>query len=316
MPTFTLHPFTPAGRAVGAPWAATLGFFDGVHLGHRFLLSQLAHQAQERGLRTLAITFSPHPRQVLHSDFRPRLLTTLPEKLELLRAAGVDAAAVLHFTPAVAALTGEEFMHRMLRERLDVRLLTMGYDHRFGSRRADEFADFVHYGASCGIEVVRSEPFSTHDFTVSSSTIRRLLEGGSVERAAQCLGRPYVLAGRVVHGRHVGRALGFPTANLQPLSPERLVPGRGVYAACAELRGTAYGAMVNIGFRPTLDNGSDATIEAHLFDFAADAYGEPLRITFLHRLRDEQRFDSLEALRAQLSADAQAAREALAAAAP
>lgn len=294
-----------------APAVATVGFFDGVHLGHQYLFRQVRAAAAASGCASLAVTFDLHPRQVLSADYRPELLTTLREKLDLLATCGIDACAVLRFTPAMAALTSREFMSRYLAGAFGVRRLVVGYDHHFGSDTGATLADYQAAGRALGIDVVPADAFSTAEFTVSSSTVRRLLEGGNVERATQCLGRPYVLAGTVVEGCRVGRDLGFPTANLRPSDPGKLVPGRGVYAVEATVGARTYGAMLNIGWRPTLDDGRGPTVEAHLFGFSGNLYGSGLTLRFLHRLRDEQRFDSLEALQAQLRADAARCRQLL-----
>ncbi len=308
MPDYEIIRFTSCSAA---PAVAAVGFFDGVHLGHQFLFCQVRALADETGAAALAVTFAEHPRRVLSSDYRPQLLTTLPEKLELLRSLGLDACAVLHFSETMAALTSRQFMERYLRDAFGVTKLVVGYDHHFGSDVAATHADYEAEGRSLGISVVASTAFQTAEFTVSSSTVRRLLEGGNVERARQCLGRPYTLGGTVVEGRHLGRDLGYPTANLQPAHPDKLVPGRGVYAVEATVGGRSYGAMLNIGWRPTLSDGRGPTIEAHLFGFDGDLYGRTLSLAFLHRLRDEQRFDSLPALQAQLRTDAVRCRELL-----
>lgn len=302
----SIIPFTTAHEQ--RPMAAAIGFFDGVHLGHRYLLNQVKQAARQRGYGAMAVTFAAHPREVLSATYRPALLTTTEEKLALLRAEGLDACALLHFTPAMAKLTAGDFMATYLRQRLGVRTLIMGYDHHFGSDHLT-LDEYVAAGHAVGIDVVKAEAFKTTDFTVSSSTVRRLLEGGDVARATQCLGRAYELQGTVVEGRHVGRDLGFPTANLRPSSPQKLVPGRGVYAVEARVGEQAYGAMLNIGFRPTIANGRDVTIEAHIFGFSGNLYDHQLRLRFLHRLRDEQRFATLDELRHQLATDAQRARE-------
>lgn len=308
MTDFEIYRFTSRPTA---PAVATVGFFDGVHLGHQYLFRQVRALAADQGYAALAVTFDRHPRQVLSADYRPKLLTTLPEKLDLLAASGLDACAVLRFTPAMAALTSGAFMSRYLVGAFGARSLVVGYDHHFGSDTGATLADYQAEGRAQGLEVVPAPAFSTAEFTVSSSTVRRLLEGGNVERATQCLGRPYALAGTVVEGRHLGRDIGFPTANLRPSDPGKLVPGRGVYAVEATVDGHTYGAMLNIGWRPTLADGRGPTIEAHLFGFSGDLYGRGLTLRFFHRLRDEQRFDSLESLQAQLRTDAARCRRLL-----
>lgn len=300
--------FTPCA---GRPMVAAVGFFDGVHLGHLYLIDQVRRVAAGRGYGAMVVTFARHPRQVLSADYRPALLTTNDEKIARLKAAGVDACAMLDFTPDLARMTAREFMAEVLCRQLNVRVLVMGYDHRFGCERSDDFDTYRSAGQALGLEVMKAEAFKTPDFIVSSSTVRRLLEGGDVERARQCLGYPYELAGTVVEGHHVGRDLGFPTANLRPSTPYKQVPGRGVYAIAVEADGHTYGAMLNIGWRPTLDNGAESTIESHIFDFSGNLYGHELTLRFLHRIRDERRFPSLEALKRQLQADAALARQLL-----
>ena len=295
--------FTPCGETCPSR-VATIGFFDGVHAGHRFLLSQVEALAREAGMSGLAITFERHPRQVLQADYCPVLLNTPQEKFQLLSASGIDACVMLDFTAAMSRLSARDFMVRYLQKRFGVRKLLMGYDHHFGHERHLAFPDYQALGQELGIEVLQAEAFRTADITVSSSAIRRLLQGGDVDRANTCLGYAYTLDGVVVEGHHVGRQLGFPTANLKPSVAEKLVPGRGVYAVEAVYGGKTYAAMLNIGFRPTLDNGAESTIEAHLFGFSGNLYGEPLRLRFRHRVRDEQRFASLDTLKQQLKADA------------
>lgn len=290
--------------------AAAIGFFDGVHSGHRYLIRQVQDEAARAGLSSMVVTFEEHPRRVLSTDYQPQLLTTNDEKLRLLRQTGLDACAVLHFTPEMARLTAETFMRDYLKAQLGVEVLILGYDHHFGSDHLT-FEGYVSAGRRVGIRVVKEEALKNADFIVSSSAVRRLLAAGKVEAAAQALGYRYELSGRVVEGRRVGRNLGFPTANLQPASPLKLIPAHGVYAAEAVVGERTYGAMVNIGQRPTLNNGRDTTIEANLFDFIGDLYTAPLTLRFVHRLRDEQRFDSLEALQAQLKIDEAAARKIL-----
>lgn len=302
--------FTPRGRAAVGRVAA-IGFFDGVHRGHRYLIDQVKRAAAESGRAAIAVSFLNHPRGVLSPDYHPALLTTPEEKVELLRATGLDGCAMLRFDMAMARLTAREFMQDYLAARLHVGVLIMGYDHHFGADRLD-FDGYVAAGRDTGIEIRCASAFSTEEFTVSSSTVRRLLEGGSIERARQCLGRDYCLSGTVVEGRHVGRDLGFPTANLRPVSPDKLVPGRGVYAVEVRLPdGSSYGGMLNIGFRPTLNDGRGVTIEVHLFGFSGNLYGQTLTLVFRHRLRDERRFASLDELKAQLLADARATQQLL-----
>lgn len=267
--------------------ALTIGCFDGVHQGHRFLLQQLRALAEERGMQTLALTFRRHPAAVLGKTVPPQLCT-LEEKERLLKEQ-VREVKILDFTEEMARLTAKEFMKK-LRDEYGVGLLLLGYDHRFGRPSPDD--DYERDGHALGIEVLRAKPLPG----ISSSAIRQALQQGRITEANEMLGRPYTLSGTVVKGRQVGRSIGFPTANL---STPLLVPKTGVYTAT-----TPYGpALVNIGHRPTLNNGSDISIEAHIIGYEGDLYGQSLSVSLLRRLRDEQTFPSLEALRRQIEND-------------
>lgn len=399
---------------------ATIGFFDGVHRGHRYLINKVMETAHAHALQSLVITFDRHPREVLQSDYQPQMLTTLNTKLRLLHETGVDRVEVLHFTRQLAALSARQFMTQVLKERLGVTTLVIGYDHRFGHNRAEGFDDYVRYGKELGIEVVQNSELTIHaepcppvsdssealvasssgfskapspdasvdalsephvdasseafnaspkapnassdvsgassevassevassvkgsssiasSFAeqlgkhVSSSAIRRLLKEGNVSRANLFLDRPYTITGCVMHGFAEGRKMGFPTANLDTTGYPLLIPANGVYGVwvkigCADavmgkcevpnLDGWPsempipmmdnhdgwLPAMLNIGTRPTFD-GSTTTIEANIFDFNDDIYGQPMTIAFCFRLRNEQRFDSVEALEEQLHKD-------------
>lgn len=294
--------------ALRPAYAATIGFFDGVHCGHRFLLGELENIARQRGLSTMAITFDRHPRKVLCSDFQPKILTGRQEKEKLL-AALVDKVEVLHFTPELAALTASEFMQTVLRKRLNVKTLLLGYDHRFGSDCLTDFSAYEAIGRRLGIEVLRASQYTGGVQHVSSSAIRRLLEAGDVQQAAVLLGRPYRLTGVVVNGYRIGRRLGFPTANLQPCQTDKLIPKPGVYAVGIQLGDEHYSGMLNIGSRPTLEQpDAHMSIEVHIFDFGRDIYGETLTVDFRQHLRDEIHFTTVEALRQQLELDKQACR--------
>lgn len=288
------------------PSVATIGFFDGVHGGHRFLIRQVCEAARERGLSSLLITFPQHPRMVMQASYQPRLLSTFGEKCSLLASTGVDACVALPFTAGLAALSAREFMQQVLRDQLQVRTLVIGYDHRFGHNRTEGFDDYVRYGQEMGIEVVRAEAFLMDGAKVSSSAVRALLDAGEVDKAARCLGYTYFLEGRVTAGQQIGRTLGFPTANLQVTDSCKLIPADGVYAVRVRVGEHIYKGMLNIGCRPTIDDDAHRTIEVHLFHFTGDLYGQLLRVEFLRRIRGEQKFDSREALARQLQQDAEA----------
>lgn len=295
------------------PCVATIGFFDGVHLGHLHLIEEVVRQAATSHLAAALITFDVHPRSIVHADKAPLLLTTLDTKLQLLAQTAVDSVVVLPFTPALAALSAHDFMETILKNRLNVRTLVIGYDNKFGHQREKGFEDYVQYGRELGIEVLPAPPFDTSAGRAASSTVRRCLQQGDVATAARLLGRPYRLEGKVVHGYQEGRKLGFPTANIAVQTSNLLVPAGGVYAVKVyrQKDNTLYDAMLSIGNRPTYGV-FERSIEAHIFNFSQDIYDETVALLFIERLRDEQKFDSLEALRQQLAADRLATEKILA----
>ena len=281
---------------------ATIGFFDGVHLGHRFLIDEVKAAAAQRGLPSAVITFPTHPRSVLQQAYQPRLLNSFADKLRLLATTGVDYCIVLDFTEALSQLSAEAFL-RILATQWRVKGLVIGYDHRFGHDRRDGFEQYVEYGQRWGIEILKAAAFDAGHTAVSSSEIRRLVQEGKVERAAQLLTYAYHISGRIVSGYKVGRTLGFPTANIQPDDPMQLLPGIGVYAVWVVVAGQRYKGMLYIGSRPTLDNGTQLSIEVHILHFSGDIYNDPIRVSFAHFVRGDEKFDSLEALKAQLMRD-------------
>lgn len=293
-----------SGRAV-----ATVGFFDGVHSGHRYLIDRLKAVARENNCMSMIITFDKHPRQVLNSDYKPMLLSTLDEKLNLLSQTGIDCCVVLPFTADMADLSAHDFMKTILSERLSVAMLMIGYDNRFGHRREDGYEQYVAYGKELGISVIDSDSFSYGNGSVSSSMVRRFISAGDVERAAECLGRPYSLSGMVVHGEAKGRTIGFPTANIVPADADKLIPDGGVYAVLVSLddSSTMLNGMMNIGSRPTFD-GKMQTLEVHIFDFDGDIYKHSLRVFFIKKIRNERCFSSPDELAKQLETDEKVCR--------
>ena len=306
MSDFNLITFNPTPTA--RKKAVAIGFFDGVHRGHRFVFDELRRRARTAGESPWAVTFDVHPFAVIAPERQPPLLSTLDEKVEALRSCGLDGVVVLHFDRKMADFTAERFMHKVLHEHLHVERLLVGHDHRFGRPMSgDGFKRYREIGGSIDIEVDLCPPMPG-EVGLSSSAIRSLLEAGNVQAAAERLGRPYSLMGTVVHGFQNGRKLGFPTANLDLSCAEKVVPRRGSYVTTVCTDGKQYPAMTNIGQRPTLDNGNQVTIETHLLDFDGDLYGRQLEIRFIERLRDERKFDNLQALKAQLNEDAQQVR--------
>lgn len=284
-------------------YCATIGFFDGVHRGHQFMIDSLTTMAHAQGRQSLVITFDRHPRQVVHADYVPQLITTTDEKLQLLHATAADRIEVLHFDAQMAQLSAYEFMRQVLHEKYCVAMLLTGYDNRFGHNRAEGFADYVRYGEEMGMKVLQNTPIDIDGLRVSSSLIRRLIVEGNITEANNCLGHPYSITGSVAHGFQEGRRIGFPTANIVPESAEKLVPGNGVYATRVSVEGGEWmPAMLNIGTNPTFQR-QQTTIEAHIIGFDGDIYGRKVRVEFGRKLRDEQRFESVEALQKQLEAD-------------
>ena len=295
----------------------TTGFFDGVHLGHRHVISTVVSAAREKGEEAIVVTFWPHPRTVLQQDARDfRLLTSLEEKKALLLAAGVDRVEVLPFTREFAAMKADEYL-ALLRERFGATLVVMGYDNRIGSDRKT-FSELTLSSTKTGENVDGKSILAVASINegknvdgasvaISSTRIRKALEAGDIGQANAMLGYSYGLYGVVVAGNRLGRSIGFPTANMQLYEPLKLVPANGVYAVEVEVLGRQFRGMCNIGVRPTV-GGTSRTIETHILDFDEDIYGLPLRIRFLRRIRDERRFPSLDALRDQLLQDRTACR--------
>ena len=284
---------------------ATIGFFDGVHIGHCHLINMLKKVARERCVESCVITFDRHPRQVVQPEWCPEMLTTLEEKTQLLEATGIDRCEVLHFDREMANQSAHDFMLHTLKEKLGVSILVTGYDNRFGHNRSEGFEDYVRYGKEVGIEVIKGEELTDGSNNVSSSSIRRMLKEGRIEDATRCLGREYQLTGTVVGGEHIGRTIGFPTANIRPDDSSKLIPANGVYAVDVWSQAGDINrerAMLNIGTRPTF-NGTATTIEVHIPHFAGNLYGSTLSIAFLRKIREERKFDSPEALVEQLNKD-------------
>ena len=279
------------------------GFFDGVHVGHRLVIKQLVEAAAARGDESMVITFWPHPRNVLQKEARSlRLLTTLAQKRELLFELGVNHVEVLSFTKDFSSMTMREYLSLLI-EKYGAKTILLGYDNRVGSDAAG--ADEVAAAAlELGLEVLRTEMVpSEKGYAVSSTKIRARLEEGDVEGASAMLGYDYSLHGVVVAGNRLGRTIGFPTANMQLYEPLKLVPGNGVYFVRVRTLEKEFFGMCNIGCRPTVGTGNTRTIETHIFDFDEDIYGLDLEVTFISRIREEVRFDSLEELRVQLEKD-------------
>jgi riboflavin kinase/FMN adenylyltransferase len=300
----------PPGESAFSRTVATIGNFDGVHLGHQAILGRVCQRARELGGQAVAITFNPHPVKVLRPEVNMPLLNTQDQKLQLLSDFGLDAVVVLPFTRKFAALPAREFVREYFCERLQAREVVVGHDYCFGRGREGNIDLLKEMGETHGFTVQVVWPVEVDGAVVSSSLIRALLRLGKVTEAGRLLGRPFAVAGRVVPGRGRGaKLLGVPTANL--LTANELLPACGIYAVWVRRGAANLAGVANIGTCPTFDN-TELSLEVHLMEFSGDLYGESLEVQFVHRLREEQRFPSVEALAAQIHADIVAARQALA----
>ncbi len=290
---------------------ATIGFFDGVHRGHQYLIRQVVDEAQRRGGIPVAVTFSNHPRSVLRSETEIQLLSTCEEKERLLRHYGIQEVRMLEFTGELARQSAREFMSHTLRGEIGVDVLVIGYDHRFGYDRREGFDDYVRYGMEMGMEVVRARVYEQNRVTVSSSLIRSELLRGKVADVKELLGYGYSIGGVVTSGFQIGRKIGYPTANIR-VDGHKIIPCDGVYAVRVMVEGTFYGGMLNIGCRPTFDNGR-RSVEVNLFDFSGDIYNERLRVYFVAFMRHERKFGTVDEFITQLSHDERQAKDLISA---
>jgi len=293
----------------------TVGSFDGVHLGHQAGLREIARRADAAGRVSVLVTFEPHPLEVVNPQAAPPLLTTDPERREILAQLPLDYVRLVRFDRRLASLSPEEFVDRVLLEQCQMRELVIGHDHGFGRGRSGDVDTLRHLGVVRGFDVDVVDAVDVGEQHVSSSRIRRAVAGGDLVTAARMLGRPYQVSGRVGEGERRGRLIGVPTINLTDIPPQKLLPPDGVYAVRVEWRGGRADGMMNQGPKPTFQDGR-RSLEAHLFDFEGNLYGEWVRIEWVERLRDVERFPSVEALQRQLDRDRTRAREVFAAAGP
>ena len=282
---------------------ATVGFFDGVHRGHRYLIDRMKEQARKAGLKTAIITFPVHPRKVLQQDYQPKLLNSYEERLRHLASTGIDYCYILDFTRDFSEITARDFIQQILFKQLKVKELIIGYDHKFGKGRTDTCQQYAAYGQACGMRVRQIEKLPETEGYISSTAIRRMLGEGKIREATAALSYAYTLDGEVVHGNHLGRTIGFPTANLNLNDKNKILPREGVYAVDVEVERQQYSGMAYIGKRPTIASNGEQRVEVHIFDFDKDIYGEQLRAEFTDFLRPDIRFDNLDQLKTQLSQD-------------
>jgi riboflavin kinase/FMN adenylyltransferase len=280
----------------------TIGNFDGVHTGHRKIIETLLLKSREHSGEPFVITFRNHPRTVIHPGSVCRMITTVDEKQQALAELGVKNIIMLEFTREVADLTAEEFYHELLIGRLGAREIVIGYDHAFGKNREGNVDYLKGLARRTGILITQVPVEAIGGSAVSSTMLRRELDSGNMERVEQLLGRKYTISGRVIRGDGRGKLLGYPTANVKPSSPDKIIPAVGVYAVYVKIRGKEYGGMLNIGFKPTF-NGAAMSIEVNIFGFNEDIYGEELTLSFYGKIRDERKFESVDALVKQLESD-------------
>jgi riboflavin kinase / FMN adenylyltransferase len=293
----------------------TIGTFDGVHLGHRLILSQLKQEAAAIQGETVIITFHPHPRSIVHSgQGHVQLINSIEERIELLAGQGIDNVVIVPFTEEFSKLSAEQYVDHFLVERFHPHTVIIGYDHRFGNERKGDYHLLESYQEKGVFELKEISPHILNNVTVSSTRIRTALLEGDVATANSLLGYDFFFSGTVVTGDQLGRTLGYPTANISIPDPEKLIPGYGIYAVSVALMNDPsenlhYG-MMSIGIRPTV-NGTERTIEVNIFDFDKDIYGETIRVYLHHRIRDEEKFDGLDALKEQIARDEVTARKLL-----
>ncbi len=300
----------PPGLPRDRGTVATVGTFDGVHLGHWSVLQEINRRAEATNRRSVLVTFDPHPLRIVRPEHAPLLLTTPVEKKEILAESGLEYAVFLSFTQALSKYEPRRFVEEILLARLGVEELVIGYDHGFGRDRAGDPETLVSIGSELGFSVDVVPPVSAGGEPVSSSRIRAAIQRADMPEAQACLGRPYSVRGVVVRGDGRGRGLGFPTANLRVGERDKLIPPEGIYAVRAQLRSGSYGGALHLGPRPTF-KGSPPTIELHILDFDRDIYGEDVRVDFLRYLREIRPFSTVAALVEQMKEDVDAARRAV-----
>lgn len=298
--------YSPVKNAV-----VTTGTFDGVHVGHQTIIDRLKRIAQKQEGETVLLTFHPHPRLVLQKDSELKLLSTIEERIELLEKAGVDHLIVVPFNKEFSRLTSLEFVKDILVEKVGTKTLVIGYDHHFGRNREGSFQHLLEYGPMYGFVVEEIPAFEVSDVNVSSTKVREAIKTGKVEQAANFMGHPYTLSGNVVEGDQIGRSIGFPTANIEVKEDYKLIPKPGVYAVNTLFKGVSYSGMLNIGFRPTVGEGNDLTIEVNIFDFNQDIYGEEIKLEIIKHVRNEIQFNGVSELKAQLEQDLKACQKIL-----
>ena len=290
---------------------ATMGFFDGVHLGHRHLISQVVSEAKRLGQESAVITFPVHPRKVLDKNYQPPLLCGFDEKLEQLSTTEIDNCIVLDFTLSISQLSAKEFIQQILKDKIGVQTLIVGYDHRFGHNREEGFEDYVRYGQEVGINVIQATAYKFGSHTVSSSQIRYLLAQGDISLSNTFLSYNYTITGKIIEGYQMGRRIGFPTANIKLWERYKVIPTDGVYAVRVHIEESIHDGMLYIGNRPTLHENSHTSVEVNIFDFDEDLYNRTLTVEFVAFVRPDIKFNGVEPLIAQINKDKETVKEKL-----
>ncbi|WP_067145004.1 bifunctional riboflavin kinase/FAD synthetase [Pseudotamlana agarivorans] len=293
------------------PAVVTIGTFDGVHIGHQKIIKRLITTGKQEGLKSVILTFFPHPRMVLQKDANIKLINTIEERHDILDALGLDYLIIKNFTKEFSRISAEDFVKDILVDKINAKKVIIGYDHRFGRNRNADINDLKAYGKTYGFEVEEISAQDINDVSVSSTKIRKALEEGDIIKANAYLGYPFMLSGEVTKGKGLGKQLSFPTANLKLTADYKIIPKQGSYIVRSSINGKTVFGMMNIGTNPTV-NGKKQSVEVHFFDFDMNLYGETIKIEFLHRLRDEEKFDSVEALTQQLIIDRKTALEYIA----
>ncbi len=297
----SIYDFTPSAKTV-----VTLGTFDGVHIGHRKIIEKLLQSAADTQSQSVILTFFPHPRMVLQDRSEIQLLNTLEEKIGLLEHTGLDHLIIHRFDEAFSRLTAEEFVSKILVGQFNIEKIIIGHDHRFGRNRTANIDDLIGFGNEFGFAVEQISAQEIDAVSVSSTKIRNALHDGNIGRANEYLGYPYMLSGIVVKGRQIGRTIGYPTANIHIAEDYKLIPKIGVYVVCSTIEGRLVNGMMSIGTNPTV-GGTQLSVEVHFFDFDADLYGKRIVISLLGYLREEKKFESVDALQQAIAADQAAA---------
>nr|WP_315132988.1 bifunctional riboflavin kinase/FAD synthetase [uncultured Flavobacterium sp.] len=280
----------------------TLGTFDGVHIGHKKILEKITQNTENEKYESLVLTFFPHPRMILQEESAIKLLNTITEKIDLLEKTGIENLVIHPFDESFSRLTAEEFVREILVEQFHIQKIIIGHDHRFGRNRTANIDDLIDFGKKYGFEVEQISAQEINEISVSSTKIRNALEEGDIVLANKYLGYEYFLTGTIIKGKQLGRTIGFPTANLKIEENYKLIPRNGVYIVSRIINNKTVFGMMNIGFNPTI-NGENQTIEIHFFDFEADLYHQKITVSLLHRIRSEQKFDSVVLLKEQLEKD-------------